>query len=124
MQCRSWERCIAAIRMTAASDRRNLDAMPKLGEIPMKKRQTLGGFALAIVLGLCLIPTARAYSNPVPHGFDARGTTLLAANPPSGLVAVLKNTSGQPLDLSVLSNQYIRGVALQIHWSDLEPTAG
>jgi hypothetical protein len=44
---------------------------------------------------------------------------------PSGLVAVVKDApQDASLDLRALSNPYISGVALQIHWSDLEPTEG
>jgi len=43
---------------------------------------------------------------------------------PSGLVAVIKNDPGQPLDPKPFLNRYISGVALQIHWSDIEPVQG
>lgn len=44
---------------------------------------------------------------------------------PSGLVAVIKDVpQSTSLDLRALENPYISGVALQIHWSDLEPTEG
>jgi hypothetical protein len=45
--------------------------------------------------------------------------------PPSGLVVVLENKpeEGQ-LDLRVLNNPNIRGVALQIRWRDIEPVQG
>ncbi len=44
---------------------------------------------------------------------------------PSGLVVVIRNTpqSGS-LDSQALNNPYISGVALQIHWSDIEPVEG
>ncbi len=52
-------------------------------------------------------------------------STSIDAPVPSGLVAVIKNTpqSGS-LDLGALKNPYINGVALQIHWSDIEPIQG
>jgi hypothetical protein len=44
---------------------------------------------------------------------------------PNGLVAVIKDVPNDAsLDLRVLSNPYISGVALQIHWSDIEPVEG
>ena len=44
---------------------------------------------------------------------------------PSGLVVVLKNEPKQDhLDLRALGNPSISGVALQIHWSDIEPVQG
>ncbi len=44
---------------------------------------------------------------------------------PSGLVVVLKNEPKQDhLDLRALGNPYVSGVALQIHWSDIEPVQG
>jgi hypothetical protein len=44
--------------------------------------------------------------------------------PPGGLVAVLTYNSGQTLSLAAFDNPNISGVALQIHWADIEPTAG
>jgi hypothetical protein len=43
---------------------------------------------------------------------------------PSGLVAVIKNDPTQPLDPKPFRNPYISGIALQIHWSDIEPAQG
>ncbi len=44
---------------------------------------------------------------------------------PSGLVVVLENKPKQDhLDLRALANPFISGVALQIHWSDIEPVQG
>ena len=44
---------------------------------------------------------------------------------PKGLVVVIENNPQQDrLDLAALKNPYIRGVALQIHWRDLEPVQG
>ena len=44
---------------------------------------------------------------------------------PSGLVVVIENKPQQDrLDLRALNNPFISGVALQIHWSDLEPVQG
>jgi len=44
------------------------------------------------------------------------------ANTPGGLVVVLTNDPGKPVDVSPISNSAISGAALQIHWSDIEPT--
>jgi len=44
---------------------------------------------------------------------------------PRGLVVVIENKPQQDrLDLAALKNPYISGVALQIHWRDLEPVQG
>ena len=44
---------------------------------------------------------------------------------PSGLVVVIEDKPQSPsLDLGALNNPFISGVALQIHWSDIEPTEG
>ncbi len=44
---------------------------------------------------------------------------------PTGLVVVIVNKPQQDrLDLRALSNPSIRGVALQIHWGDIEPVEG
>lgn len=50
---------------------------------------------------------------------------LIGYPPPRGLVAVIKDVpQDASLDLSALSNPYISGVALQIHWADLEAAEG
>ncbi len=44
---------------------------------------------------------------------------------PNGLVVVIENKPQEnKLNLEALNNPYISGVALQIHWSDLEPVEG
>src|SRR5208283_3435465 len=43
---------------------------------------------------------------------------------PSGLVAAIANDPTQPLDPKPFLNPYVSGVALQIHWSDIEPVRG
>ena len=44
---------------------------------------------------------------------------------PSGLVVVIENKPEQDrLDLRALENPFVSGVALQIHWRDLEPVQG
>jgi hypothetical protein len=48
-----------------------------------------------------------------------------ATSAPNGLVVVVENKPQQDrLNLKALENPYIRGVALQIRWSDLEPVEG
>jgi hypothetical protein len=56
---------------------------------------------------------------------EAMGQQGNARKPaPSGLVAVIKNDPTQPLDPKPFRNPYISGVAIQIHWSDIEPARG
>ena len=43
-------------------------------------------------------------------------------SPPNGLVVVIENKPNRPLNLLALDNPFISGVALQIHWADIEPT--
>jgi hypothetical protein len=43
---------------------------------------------------------------------------------PSGLVVVMQNKPDRALDLRVLNNPHTSGVALQIHWRDIEPVQG
>jgi hypothetical protein len=47
-----------------------------------------------------------------------------AVDNPGGLVAVLVNKAGVPADQAPFDNPWVRGVALQIHWADLEPSEG
>ncbi len=52
-------------------------------------------------------------------GAAAAGTT------PSGLVVVIESKPQEPrLDLAALKNPFIRGVAVQIRWRDIEPVEG
>ena len=39
-------------------------------------------------------------------------------------MAVIKNNPSQPLNPATFDDPYIKGVALQIHWSDIEPKEG
>jgi len=43
---------------------------------------------------------------------------------PHGLVAVIPNDPTTPLDPIPFCNPYISGIALQIHWQDIEPVQG
>jgi hypothetical protein len=75
--------------------------------------------ALVLGSGLLLFPMA-AMAEP---GQSQASTD----NPlPSGLVVVIKDKAKQNrgLDLRTVSNPYVSGVALQIHWSDIEPLEG
>jgi hypothetical protein len=63
-------------------------------------------------------------SGVTPH-VTARPAMSGPGAPPSGLVALLDTSDLQnPLWQSAVSNPYVSGVALQIRWSDIEPTKG
>jgi hypothetical protein len=89
-----------------------------------RARQTVGlaaHLALVLASGFLLFPSA-AMAEPGQ-------SRTLADNPvPSGLVVVrpIKNLPQQDraLYLRALNNPFIRGVALQIHWSDIEAVQG
>ena len=52
-------------------------------------------------------------------------TSMTHALAPNGLVVVIADKPETPsLNLRAVSNPFISGVALQIHWSDIEPTEG
>lgn len=72
--------------------------------------RTLGG-AAALLMVLAPGPAAqRAKPGLAPR--------------PTGLVAVIKDRPGQPFVKHAFENPSIVGVALQIHWNDIEPTEG
>lgn len=74
--------------------------------------------SLAFTLLLTQISTAAMTQPAQPPGSTGQPV-------PSGLVAVIKNVpQSASLDLRALSNPYVSGVALQIHWSDIEPVEG
>jgi hypothetical protein len=52
------------------------------------------------------------------------GPAAALAPRPTGLVAVIRNRPGQPFFKHTFDNANIAGVALQIHWNDIEPTEG
>jgi hypothetical protein len=55
----------------------------------------------------------------------AQSRASIGNSAPSGLVVVIENKPQEnKLNLRALNNPYISGVALQIHWSDLEPVEG
>jgi hypothetical protein len=68
---------------------------------------------LVLAGALLLGPTvARAQ-----HGYAQKAV-------PHGLGATIKYDPTEMLDMKVVRNPYIRGVGLQIHWSDIEPARG
>jgi hypothetical protein len=72
------------------------------------------GWALAFRL---LIAATAAGAQVAARGGDPA--------PPNGLVVVIEDKPQQPrLNLNALQKPFISGVALQIHWADLEPTEG
>jgi hypothetical protein len=75
--------------------------------------------ALVLASGLLLFPMA-AMAEPGQLRASADDSV------PSGLVVVIKDKprQNQRLDLRSVQNPYVRGVALQIHWGDIEPVQG
>ena len=72
-------------------------------------------FALASALLFAAAATAQSAQYRAATGKPA----------PNGLVVVIQNKPQEnKLSLRALNNPYISGVALQIHWSDLEPVEG
>ena len=73
-------------------------------------------FALALLAAVLLYPSAAsAKAAPSP----ANGSS------PNGLVVVIENKPQEPrLNLELLNNPFISGVALQIRWRDIEPAEG
>jgi hypothetical protein len=82
---------------------------------PRPAGTVVGAFLLLTVFFL-LLPGA---------GSAAHSYASPSSPPPSGLVVVIEDKPQEPrLNLRALENPYISGVALQIHWSDLEPADG
>jgi hypothetical protein len=74
--------------------------------------------ALVLITVWLLFPAA-AMAEPA-QSWASTGTSV-----PNGLVVVIENKAPEnKLNLRALNNPYISGVALQIHWSDLEPVEG
>jgi hypothetical protein len=73
-------------------------------------------------------PDAATTPAPRPSRRTEQRTLPIGPTParprPTGLVAVLTYRSGQPLSLAAFDNLNISGVALQIHWADIQPTEG
>jgi hypothetical protein len=98
---------------------------PSCGEeavVFLQRESRLAGPAghIAVALSVAeLLSVAAAAAQP-PQQPAASGVAV-----PSGLVVVIENRPQQArLDLQGLDKPFISGVALQIHWSDLEPLEG
>jgi hypothetical protein len=79
----------------------------------------VGAFLVLTVFFLLLPAAASAGGGP------AQSYASPSNLPPSGLVVVIEDKPQETrLNLRALENPYISGVALQIHWSDLEPADG
>ena len=83
------------------------------------KQQESHLLALLVAVGVLFFPSAdlaQRASQPRASADDSV---------PSGLVVVIQNKPQQDrLDLRALNNPFISGVALQIHWGDIEPIQG
>jgi len=71
--------------------------------------------ALSCAVLLCVADARAANGPPQTPADDSL---------PSGLVVVIENKAARELDLRALNNPYVRGVALQIRWRDIEPEEG
>ena len=77
---------------------------------------------LIIHIAYTLAPQLLLVATTAVAQMPARGGDPAA---PSGLVVVIEDKPQQPrLNLSALQKPFISGVALQIHWADLEPSEG
>jgi hypothetical protein len=76
-----------------------------------------GVASFALTLLLTQLPAAAAIRPGPP-------AAPVSESVPSGLAVVIENVPQSPLDLQSVNNQYMSGVALQVHWSDLEPAQG
>jgi hypothetical protein len=94
----------------------------ELERLPVRRALRSASAAARVVLVLaCASPLFRdtAIAEPEQPQASTNGSA------PSGLVAVIKDEPQNPsLDLRALDNPYISGVALQIHWSDIEAVEG
>jgi hypothetical protein len=79
------------------------------------KRAGVASFALTLFL--TQLPAAAAMRPGPP-------TVPVTESAPSGLAVVIENVPQSPLATQSVSNQYMRGAAFQVHWSDLEPVEG
>jgi len=76
----------------------------------------LGARLVRFLAGAALVTVPTALMHPT-------SSLAAASSVPSGLVVVIEDKPQQnKLNLRALSNPEISGVALQIHWSELEPT--
>src|ERR1019366_4481270 len=136
-----WRRCASA---AARGSRWRSSACPEGGRCrsgrlpqPQQRSAALGCVAwrvpmgrLAAFLGMplaaCLAagPLYAAEVAPQPSHFTAEARIAGQPNALGGLVAVLVNKAGTPVDQGRFDNPYVSGVALQVHWADIEPTDG
>jgi len=71
-----------------------------------------------LIIAFLDVPTAAMVQPGQP-------STSISQPAPSGLAVVIEDVpQSSSLDLKTLNNPYISGVALQIHWSDIEPVEG
>ncbi len=87
--------------------------------------------ALPLLLGLLLLAGSLSAQQRPSQGRQQHNTERAQAcdvgrySGPGGLVVVIIDKPQNPkLDLAALENPCISGVALQIHWADLEPAQG
>jgi hypothetical protein len=79
-------------------------------------------FAVQVLLVLTTV-SLRFPAAAMPE--PAQSSASAGNSAPNGLVVVVENKPQENrLNLRALNNPYISGVALQIHWSDLEPVEG
>ena len=78
----------------------------------IRRFEGLAARVICVLLTALLLPIVALTESPTPET-------------PNGLVVVLENKPEESqLDLRALTNPYIRGVALQIRWRDIEPIQG
>ncbi|HXP85492.1 MAG TPA: hypothetical protein VN841_12270 [Bryobacteraceae bacterium] len=77
-----------------------------------------------LTVQLVVVLASAALLFPPAATAEPQSLTATDNSLPSGLVVVIQNKPGQALDLRALNNSYISGVALQIHWRDIEPVQG
>jgi hypothetical protein len=87
--------------------------------------------ALPLFLGICLLSgsllSAQDHPSQRAQKHNQQGPPCASADgeAPGGLVVVIIDKPQNPtLDLAAVKNPCISGVALQIHWADLEPAKG
>jgi hypothetical protein len=78
---------------------------------------------VAVRIALLLAVASLVFSRGVLADVRPPGASG-SAPAPSGLVVVIESNPNWPLDLRALDNPNISGVAIQIHWADLEPAEG
>jgi Beta-galactosidase len=87
-------------------------------------------YATRALLGICLLSSIWPLARAQPSQGLERGDGLQCASTgnaiPNGLVVLLPSgeKNYQSMNLQVLNNPYISGVAVQINWRDIEPIQG